>query len=500
MTHIIPLLDEADVTWTPQPTPTGRFRAGGSARSMLLGLAVSVGLAGCGTFTTSDGPTGGTASRAPRPPIVTPRPDVGPRVPERSVGEPEVRVRLASRRREAVLGGPSELSLQPVGERTAIRVLSTPVRVELTDSAWEVSDGRGKRSVLARTGSRREDALLVLPVGPLDLTLNGAAYPGELRLVPRRAESGGGDGQAGSVSTPSFDVIEHVALERYLPGVVSKELIANWSLEAFKAQAVAARSYAIQERDRSVSEGGFFDLEASEQDQAYSGTTLNPTALRGVEQTRGLVLKWNGVVLRSYYSSTCGGRPGSAKDTWPTRRGFEYNLAEPIQGKPRLASGGGGGAAACPCEFSPRHRWTVNRARQDVVDRLRAYGRDQGLAVRDISSLSRVTVTQQNEAGRPARYRLFDAAGKWYELSAEQLRLACNTPAAGRANVDAKTRVFSGDLAFTFSGDQVRIDGRGFGHGVGMCQFGAEGMARKGAGFLDVLKFYYPGAGVEKAY
>ena len=66
--------------------------------------------------------------------------------------------------------------------------------------------------------------------------------------------------------------------------------------------------------------------------------------------------------------------------------------------------------------------------------------------------------------------------------------------------MDAKTRVFSGDLSFTFTEGSVRIDGRGFGHGVGLCQYGAEGMSRKGRGFVDILRYYYPGAVLERAY
>lgn len=405
-----------------------------------------------------------------------------------------MRVRLAGRQAKATLGGPREVTISPVGDKSETRVVSTPVELVLGVSSWQVTDSRKRLTSIPRFGSRREDALVVRAVGPSDITLGGTPYPGDLRLVPRRE---GGGGEAGGSATggpvgPTFDVIEHVPLERYLPGVVSKELISTWSLEAFRAQAVAARTYAMQERARSVAEGATFDVEASEQDQAYGGVTTNPTALKAVLDTRGQVLKWNGTVLRSYYSSCCGGRAGSAKDTWPTGKGFEFNLAAPIQGAVRTP--------ACPCEFSGRYRWTVVRERQDLVDRLSAYGNQTNLAVRNLRSLSRINVQTVNETGRPSSYRVFDGEGKWYPLSAEQLRLACNTVAPGRAPVDAKTRVFSGDLNFTFAGESVRIDGRGFGHGVGLCQFGAEGQARQGRGFVEILRSYYPGAVVERAY
>lgn len=405
-----------------------------------------------------------------------------------------MRVRLGARQQRVTLGGPREVTISPVGDKAETRVISTPVEFVLGASAWQVTDGRKRMTSIPRFGSRKDDALVVTSVGPAQITYGSASYPGDLRLVPRRASESAADAGSGTGNTigPAFDVIEHVPLEQYLPGVVSKELIATWSLDAFRAQAVAARTYAMQERNRSMGEGATFDVEASEQDQAYGGVTANATALRAVADTRGQVLKWNGTVLRSYYSSCCGGRAGSARDTWPTGKGYEFNLAAPIQGAVRTPP--------CPCEFSGRYRWTVVREKQDLVDRLSAYGNQVNLAVRNLRSITRVTVNSVNETGRPASYRVFDAEGKWYPLSAEQLRLGCNTVAQGRAAVDAKTRVFSGDLNFTFTGDSVRIDGRGFGHGVGLCQFGAEGQARKGRGFLDILRSYYPGAVLERAY
>ncbi len=440
---------------------------------LALGLTAAAALlGGCSTYSSETEPR------------VIRRPDLTPLPPARAVGEPEMRVRLAAKQTKAVIGGPHEVSVSPVGDRSQTRVIATPVEFVLSAGSWTATDGRKRTMSIPRLGSRRDDALVVRAVGPAAMTFGPSSYPGEFRLAPRRDPAGDG--------VPEFDVIEFVPLEQYLPGVVSKELISTWSLEAFRAQVVAARTYAMQERARSMGEGATFDVEASEQDQAYGGSTANPTAIKAVNDTRGQVLKWNGTVLRSYYSSCCGGRAGSARDTWPISKGFEFNLAAPIQGVKR--------DPACPCEFSGRYRWTVVRERQDLIDRLAAYGEQTNLAVRGIRSLSKVVVATQNDTGRPASYRVFDAAGKWYPLSAEQLRLACNTVAPGRAPVDAKTRVFSGDLAFTFTGDSVRIDGRGFGHGVGLCQFGAEGMSRKGRGFMDILRYYYPGAVLERAY
>lgn len=397
-----------------------------------------------------------------------------------------MRVRLAAKQDRATLGGPRVISVVPWTDRKQARVLSAPVDFGLSDSTWLLTDARGGRSVIPRSGFKGQDPLVITPVGPSGITFGSGVFPGEVRLVPRRD---------GAAEARTFDVIEHIPLEQYLPGVISRELFANWSLDTFKAQVVAARSYALHERARSIGEGAAFDLEASQQDQAYNGATANPTAIRAAAETRGQVLKWNGQVLRAYYSSCCGGRPGSAKDTWPTRAGFEFNLAEPIQARVRDFD--------CPCNASQRYRWTVSRDRGELVRRLAAYGRSENFAIRGLSSLSKVIVATVNNAGRPASYRISDASGKWYTLSAEQLRLACNFTGNGAGEsipLDAKARVSSGDLQFTFTGDTVKIDGRGFGHGVGLCQFGAEGMAKQGKSWTDILKAYYPGAALDRMY
>lgn len=446
------------------------------ALAALCALAVALFLGGCSVFDYE--------TSAPR---MVRRPDLTPLPPLKAPGEPEMRVRLAARQSSATVGGPQEVRIAPLSEKKQTRVLSAPVQFALSALSWSVTDGRGRQTSIPRSGYQGMDPLVVNAVGPRDLTFAKQSYPGEIRLQPRVARTGGP-----TPESPVFDVVEFVPLERYLPGVISRELFPNWSLDAYKAQTVAARTYAIQEKNRSMAAGESFDVEAGEQDQAYGGHTLNATAQRAVAETRGQILKWNGQVLRAYYSSTCGGRAGSAKDTWPTRAGYEFNLAAPIQGSIRPRD--------CPCGFSGRYRWTVTRDKAEFVRRLSAYGTAENMAVRALTSLSRITTATMNAAGRPASYRIYDAAGKWYPLSAEQLRLACNTAAEGLPPIDAKSRVFSGDLTFTVSPSTIKIEGRGFGHGVGLCQYGAEGLAREGQPWDAIVRFYYPGALIEKAY
>ncbi len=425
-----------------------------------------------------------------------PAPASAPTARTAGASEPIVRVRVAHDLDEAAIAGPASVSVRPSRRPELARTLATPLNVRRTDGAWVLRDGSGASLTipLAWPADRRE-ALLIRSVGEAALTLGGKPFPGEFVLFPSLGTPPppgatapvGGPG----ASSGRFDVIEHVGIESYLEGVVSKELLRNWSLNAYKAQAIAARSYALHERERSMASGEMFDLEASELDQAYAGLSAHPTASRAVAETRGIVLTFAGHILRAYYSSTCGGRAGSAKDVWPTTIGFEFNLAPPLQGHP----------GDDPCHASPRYRWTVNRPRDDISRRIAAYGRDQGLAVRAIKSLAKVEVARANAYGRPSRYRVYDADGRAWTLSAEQVRTGCNwTGSSGLPPLTPATRVYSGDAEFAIDRNSITINGRGFGHGVGLCQYGCEALARRGRDPTQILLHYYPGARLERAY
>jgi len=93
-----------------------------------------------------------------------------------------------------------------------------------------------------------------------------------------------------------------------------------------------------------------------------------------------------------------------------------------------------------------------------------------------------------------------DAQGKSWRVQADTLRHWCNTSVKGLPDVPREAQFRSGDVDVIFAGDTVQVTGRGFGHGVGMCQFGAEGFARRGWSRDRILKLYYPGIEISEAY
>lgn len=411
-------------------------------------------------------------------------------------GTPLIRVRIVRGGRRVTVGGPDAVFVS-VGESDSAGAgeparLLTPIELSVEGGAWRL-----RRIVEPPTAARvvpmgagRELRIAPAPAdepgasGPAALlTLDGTALPGSLRLHAR----------TGADAAGRFDVVEHVPIELYLPGVVAKELYRHWLPETFRAQAIAARTYALHERQRRLSRGDHFDVEATTADQAYGGATAHERSHDAVRSTRGVVVTWRGGLLRTYYSSTTGGRAASARDVWPVTRGFEYNLAAPIQAGPRDDADA----------FSPLYRWTIERETRDLVRRFRAFGVDEGLDVERIRSIASIDPVARNEFGRPTRYRVTDAGGKSFELTAEEIRRACNYPGSGAlriGRVKRSDRVPSGDFTATVAGGTVTFEGRGFGHGVGMSQYGAEGMARRGMTAEQILGHYYPGARLERAY
>jgi len=403
---------------------------------------------------------------------------------EKYESSPKVRVRVAHEIQQAIVTGPNKVRVEyGTGASGRGPELSTPVTFTLGARGWEIRDSRGEVSLTDEM--IRTESLAVRRVGATLLKLDGAALAGDL-YFHRPTSEGGGDG----LSAKGFDVVEHVSIDLYLPGVLTKELYPTWGIETYKAQAIAARSYALHERQRRIAQGNFYDLESTTKDQAYAGATNRDVAHNAVDATIGEVLWWKTGVLRAYYSSTTGGRASSARDIWPTYKGYEFNLAAPIQASPRDDAD----------SFSPLYRWKVTRDTKSLSDRIRAYGETNKFKIREMGTVAKIEMTKKNEFGRPMEYKFTDQTGKNWTLTAEHARVACNTSVPGLPDITKADRVNSGDFVAVVQGNTVTFEGRGFGHGVGMSQYGAEGMARKGATAAQILAYYYPGAEIKTIY
>jgi stage II sporulation protein D len=393
------------------------------------------------------------------------------------ISEPDMRVRVRRDAREIEVSGARRIMMTAGADRS---LLASPIIIRPDNGGVLVTDAAGQtRSVPSwrNLDLAPADARLPGAVTPA-LEMDGGRFPGRLRIL------------AGE----TLEVINLVPLETYVAGVISKELYSTWPLETYCVQAVAARTYALHERSRAARDGRAYDLENSTADQVYGGENTLAVAQEAVDITRGHVLKRRGEILRAYYSSTCGGRAGSAADTWPTGPGYEFNLVDSIQGRPRPHA----------CEGASLYRWEVLRSSHDVNERVLGWGRatrqDAGAGLRGFSEIRAIEVARRNGTGRPAAYRLTDRSGLTSTISAEQLRIALNHATAAYPAPPRELLVRSGDVEVQFRPGEALISGRGFGHGVGMCQFCAEGFARQGRTWREMLEMFYPGASISRLY
>jgi stage II sporulation protein D len=254
-------------------------------------------------------------------------------------------------------------------------------------------------------------------------------------------------------------LIEELPLDDYVAGVLSGELPAGFPAEAQKAQAVAARSYALVKKIEAEAAGRSYHLGAGVLSQVYAGAAPNPAARAAAEATRGQVLVWGNEPVEAFFHSTCGGR---------TERGLDA-LGRDL---PYLAS-----VRCGHCQEAPGARWTWSRSGAEL-------GRALGLA----GPVSALRVTEQTASGRVARVEL-QAAGQRLALAGVELRQRLGWSKLPSLAFEVRER--GGTFTFT---------GRGQGHGAGLCQWGAAGLARAGKGYREILAHYYPGTELTTLY
>lgn len=390
--------------------------------------------------------------------------------------EPMLNVRVVRDAARIELHGATRILARESNGSTTGELLFAPVVVERTADGVTLLDSKGKvasfvRAVVSNADPRVPDAKLTIDV-------DGVAFPGSVVLAANASSASAG-----------LDAINEVAMERYLVGVLAKELPTSWDDETLMAQAITARSYALHESLRRLERGGSVDLESTDLDQVYGGAVEIASAKRAVQRTRGMVLVERGELVRAYYSSTCGGRPAAAADVWPAAGALAFNSLDCLQGSDRDSA----------CEESKFYRWTVQRTKKDVETRLRAWGVRNGHSLKNLGELAGVRVSRRSASTRPGWYEISDKNGTTLELRAEDLRVALNDPAT-LGKPAANDLVRSGDFDVRIEGQRVEIAGRGWGHGVGMCQFCAQGFAKKGWSHEKMLGVFYPGAKVGKVY
>ncbi len=391
--------------------------------------------------------------------------------------EPTLRVRIAKSLPRAnvssasgLLVGPANIAMNAKGRR-----YPSAVAVTLQQGSFLITD-TDRHSIRWAV-----PALRLSPLSPgTHVSFNGKTYPGTIVLVPVTNSQG--------IATGLIDVVNHVGMESYLPGVVERELYGSWNPETFRAAVIAARSYAVFES--SLNARRHYDLESTTASQAYSGRATNPKALSAVTQTRGMLLEYGGRVVPAFYSSACGGSGQDAVAAFTWLPGLPD--IQPLRGQNHGAY----------CSKSSKFRWgPITRAKSSLAVRVRSWGEREGHPVKALRDIRDIRIARVNSVGRPTAFAVTDNAGMLYTLGPEQFRFACNANTSKLGAVPKGRSLNSSHVQVSVSTSSVTFhDGRGYGHGVGLCQFGAQKLAQSGYNAYSILAFYYPGSRVVRAY
>ncbi len=313
--------------------------------------------------------------------------------------------------------------------------------------------------------------------GTETIVCSGKTYRGDIRLT---------------VSNGGIVIINILKLDDYLYGVVGREMSEGFPIEALKAQAVAARNYTVISMGRHAGDG--FDLCAGVHCQAYGGVASEgENVRRAVDETSGKLLLYKGAPVQCYYYSSNGGYTENSENVWVAELGYLKGKKDPFEDASRISG----------------YNWTVMFTASEIKETL---------AKRDINigDITDVKVVKYSENHHALELEITGTEGKksYYKdniraAMPQSLKSTLFTVAKSGGASDVKVLTANGliskpapdSLVLTGGGREkiggsagevtFTFTGSGWGHGVGMSQYGAMFMAEQGYTYEDILKFYF---------
>ncbi len=287
------------------------------------------------------------------------------------------------------------------------------------------------------------------------IKIDGNIYPGEIEVFSK-------DGQ-------TISLVNNVNIETYLYGVVPYEISPSWADEMLKIQAIIARTYTIANLNRHKEDG--FDLCSTVHCQVYKGINENMELRikKAVDSTKGLVVvdKNNEHLVQTYYHATCGGATEDVSEVWS-----KVSSIKSLKG--------------VKCEFcknSPYYEWNYSFDIEKFVIKLKVNGYNIGDKIKNILVLSKTN------HGRIKNLKIVGNKNT-VEISGETLRRIL-----GYNNLKS-TKIYKIEV----KDNKIYFYGKGWGHGVGLCQWGANELTKQGKSFKEVIEYYYPKAKIKKLY
>jgi len=334
------------------------------------------------------------------------------------------------------------------------------IRIDGTDHALEAPITLSRSGSLVSAGELGTGSYIEIAPreNPAHFSIDGRTYRGVVRLYG---------------SDAGWEVVNVIDLEQYVAGVIGWEMIASWPVEALKAQAVASRTYAVFTMEESRASGRNWDLDDTTRYQVYGGVgptnspklwreTANVLAARS--QTTGMVLTYKGKGFKTFFHSTSGGHTVDPR----TALGVDL-VIEPLAG---VDLG----------EFdkeSPKHNWQVTLAASEVNARMIEARIQPGSPIK-------IAAEEVASSGHAISVRIYGPTGHSAVAKATEVRHALGLPSTS----------FTAER----NGDEWVFNGKGYGHGCGMCQWSARGMAKQGWESTRILKTMYPGSELKTMY
>lgn len=309
----------------------------------------------------------------------------------------------------------------------------------------------------------------VSPIGDTKLLVEGKVFPGSLTFYSRVRSLGG-------APKPLLQIVVRIGLEQYLVGVLPNEMQAGWPLEALRAQAVASRTYALYHIKTRKNKP--YDVKNTVSSQVWKPLEQTlPRVNMAINSTVGVVLLENNALFPAYFHSQCGGRTASGK---------------PVFLHEDLIAFTGVSCPLCGESREPVQKWSLRISKSVAGTRLRKAGLMQG-SLASVRALDRAR-RPLDHMDRAYWMELTTTTGVRQIVNANEFRLAIG---GGRDELESTWLT----VAESENGTDLIFDGKGFGHGVGMCQYGAKYMAEKqGLDYRDILARYYYGASVVRLW
>jgi len=329
--------------------------------------------------------------------------------------------------------------------------IQTPASYKLTDKAGNLLLS-GKQLKLTeikplpkgiQVGSKQLEVNAIRITSPYEIKIGKYAYMGIIEIM-KHYKSG------------KLMVVNEISLEEYLKGVLPREVNPNWPLDALKAQAVASRTYAIFHIIKSKNNP--WALSSDVRGQVYRGSNVNhELSDAAVDSTRGQILTYQNAVFPAFFHATCGGATTSIQNVW------NYKIHPSMQ------------SVSCPfCKGTIHYKWDAKYTPIEIETRLAKEGYK-------VPGVKMIVADQIDESGRAGIFRVTGKNGTVI-VPSNIFRMAMDPFRFKSTHLRTLERV----------GQHFVFRGTGWGHGVGLCQYGAKNQGKIPRHYKEILSHYYP--------